>query len=167
MDGIVHVARLLKECGEIEGRKKFQKIVFILQCTGGPFKEQFGYLHFGPYSSQLKRELDLLAESDFVEESKFQAGDYKGFKYRPTKELKDFLRVVGDSNEPSWATLAKSMNKKSSLELEAISTILFLMQRGFANQRLQERFSKLKPSLSNLFEDALKQANKIVASSTS
>ena len=44
------ILELVNKCGKIEGRTKFQKIVYILQNLGVPFEEKFTYHYFGPYS---------------------------------------------------------------------------------------------------------------------
>jgi len=45
--------------------------------------------------------------------------------------------------------------------LEAMSTICFLQQRGFADVRLRQRFGELKPSLVDQYERALGELDRI------
>lgn len=57
--------------GRVEGRKHFQKAVFLLQ---EQFKIEFDY-HFipylyGPYSSQLQNDLDILARTGYLKATK-------------------------------------------------------------------------------------------------
>lgn len=55
----------------IEGRKQFQKAVFLLQ---EQFKIEFSYPFipylYGPYSSQLQIDIDNLARTDYLKASK-------------------------------------------------------------------------------------------------
>ena len=164
MDGIVNVAILIHVCGQVEGRKKLQKMVYILQAKGYPFREQFSYHHYGPYSSQLKREIDLLVreDSEVVSEDADQTGPYSAFKYSAGNKMESFLKIGGATSEPEWASLAKELNKKCAQELEAISTVLFLRDRGFADKRLEDRFRQLKPDLASDFDATRTEAERLV-----
>jgi len=70
MEGLVQLAKLVHTCGTIEGRKKLQKLVHLLQSTGcGGFTQEFGYLHYGPYSPQLREEVEQLERLGLVKET--------------------------------------------------------------------------------------------------
>lgn len=163
MDLLLNVALLVRACGEIKGRKKLQKIVYILQEAGGPFRERFGMLHYGPYSSELKSELDLLVDDNnrLIAEEKVQEA-YETYVYSPGEKLDELLTSVEATPEPSWAKTARDLNKRSAQMLEAVSTILFLQRRGFDSDRIEERFKKIKPQLAALFDEAQKLAAKYV-----
>ena len=47
---------------KIDGRTKFQKIVYILKNNGVNFEEQFKYHYFGPYSPELQLEIEELID---------------------------------------------------------------------------------------------------------
>jgi len=159
MDPLLNVALLVRECGKIEGRKKLQKIVHILQESGAPFRERFGMLHYGPYSSELKRELDLLVneKNSLITETEIQK-EYKTYVYSPGEKLGELLKNVGKTAEPSWAQTAQNLNDLSAQTLEAMSTILFLQKRGFHDNHLEDRFNKIKPQLASRYDEALKLA---------
>lgn len=167
MDGIVNVAMLIRVCGHVEGRKKLQKMVYILQAMDYPFREQFSYHHYGPYSSQLKREIDLLVreDSEVVSEDEAQAGAYPVYKYSAGNKMESFLQAGGATSEPDWASLAKKLNEKGAQDLEAISTVLFLRDRGFADKRLEDRFKQLKPDLASGFDATRTEAERLVPGS--
>lgn len=158
MKNLVAIAQLVRTCGTIEGRVKLQKIVHILQQVGHPFKEEFGYLHHGPYSSELKREINQLVNWSLVTEQEIQIKDYTQFSYSADDKLDELLADLDAHDEPEWAKLAKELNGKTSRDLEGISTIMFLRRRGFAGERLQQRFAKLKPNLENRFDAYLGEA---------
>lgn len=161
MNGVVQVAVLIKACGRVDGRVKLQKIVHILQQVGFPFKEHFGYLHHGPYSSELKGEIDQLVDFNLVQEEEKQAGEYKQYVYMPGGDLDGLLRHFGGDGVPAWGELAKRLNAKQSKDLEAISTIMFLQSREFDGERLRERFLQLKPHLADRLDPCLAEANEL------
>lgn len=153
MNTTMNIARLLVVCKKIEGRKKLQKIVHILQSCGhgGDFPHQFGYLHYGPYSHDVKADIDRLVQDSngLVDETPGVAGvSFPTFVYSPKPELE----AAFSSSEPAlWASLALVLNKKSPQDLEAISTIIFLRRSGVAESSLKERFYQLKPMLIEQF----------------
>ena len=156
MDSIVQVAQLVLVCEKIEGRVKVQKIVHILQEAGNSgFSQDYGYLHHGPYSSALARELDQLKEGGYIDESEKRVGDYTRHVYQPTEHLRGVGKDLWDESDPPWKELADKLNTKLSNELEAISTIMYLRRKNFTGDRLKDRFSELKPHLKEKFETCL------------
>lgn len=56
---------------KIEGRKRFQKIIFLLQEQFGiKFGYRFTAYLYGPYSSQLQNDIDLLVQMNYLKASK-------------------------------------------------------------------------------------------------
>lgn len=151
------LTQLLHELVEIDGRKKFQKIVHLLKSAGAPFDERFEYALFGPYSATLRAEIDSLCEHGyFVENSSgssysFTAGD----RFQAIVE-EDFLKA-----SPDWAGFAKVLNEKSSSELEALSTVIFLMEHGYDESKIETKFSELKAHLIKHFGWARTAADQI------
>jgi hypothetical protein len=128
------------------------------------FPHHFGYLHYGPYSHEVKADLDRLVDPSrqLVTEEQSVAGvGFQTFVYRPKPELK----AAFQTHDSPWAQLAQELNKRTPQELEAISTILFLRRCGVAESSLEERFHQLKPMLighfcpARLFTDNLPVAN--------
>ncbi|MFN0010401.1 MAG: hypothetical protein ACKVS8_02025 [Phycisphaerales bacterium] len=157
MNSALNIAKLLVICEQIEGRKKLQKLVHILQSTGHErdFPQQFGYLHYGPYSHGVKADIDLLVDPDgpLASETEEVSGmGHKTFVYRPSPELVEALSAPG---EPAWADKAKRLNQKTAQETEAMSTILFLKRSGVAEEALAARFKQLKPALADRYATAL------------
>ena len=57
--------------GKIEGRKRFQKTVFLLQEQFGiEFSYRFTSYLYGPYSSQLQNDIDVLTRTGYLKASK-------------------------------------------------------------------------------------------------
>lgn len=63
------VAELIRQAGGINGRRKLQKIVYILQKLGVPFYETYHFQVHGPYSEELSLQLEELCDFGFLNES--------------------------------------------------------------------------------------------------
>lgn len=56
---------------KVEGRKRFQKIIFLLQEEHGiEFGYRFSSYLYGPYSAQLQNDIDMLARMGYLKASK-------------------------------------------------------------------------------------------------
>ncbi len=155
MNAILNLAKLIAVCNGVDGRKKVQKIVHLLQHAGyrKEFPYEFGYLHFGPYSHAVKHDLDLLTQEKAVHEEQLNVGGHTAYRYRVDPGIVDGLRrVVPDSG---WNQHAERLNTYSPQLLEAASTIAFLREHGIGDDQLQSRFKDLKPSLTTNYDKAL------------
>lgn len=158
MNTVIIIGQLLKTVGAVEGRKKFQKIVHILQHFGAPFNLRFGYLHYGPFSSELQSQLDVYETEDLVKEEPCTAGNFRTSRFTPQPKLLALVDRVAGSAVFGFAALAKELNQKTAQELEAISTIFYLQSQGKADSALQEAFCSLKPKFASVFEERLTAA---------
>jgi len=150
---------LIQELGQIEGRKKFQKIVHILQCAGAPFDERFEFAQFGPFSSTLKAEIDCLGAFGILEE------ESKGntFVFSKGERFSDVESAGLWNGSPNWSGFAQALNGKSARELEALSTTLYLLDRGYNGEALETKFGELKAHLIEFFVRVKMQAEAICA----
>src|SRR5690606_1826251 len=155
MNSILQIGQLLEAVGHVEGRKKLQKMVHILQHFGAPFGFRYGYLHFGPYSSELQTQLEVFEEEELIEETPVQ-GYYRTSKFEAKPRLKDLVARITGGTEPSWKELAVILGQKSGPELEAISTIIYLRQGGKFGEALKRSFADLKPNLAPHFDSRLR-----------
>ncbi len=154
MDGMLEVLRLIAALGEVKGRKKIQKIVHILKACGHDFPHYYGYLHYGPYSSDLASEVGILVSGGLVNEA--GGGKYDPYVYTPTEASKALLQELNVSTSPEWSGFARDLNEKDANYLEAVSTILYLQANGFRGENLRERFIALKPHLEDKYASATK-----------
>ena len=154
---------LLAVCGEVVGRKKLQKIVHILKESSHPFEYRYGFHFHGPFSAELKGEIDLLVAEDMVRENEGVAGSglYLQYSYCVSARGKEFLNQHPAAEVSRWSDLATHLNKKSAQELEAISTIIFLLGHGTSEADVKERFISLKPQLLSLFDSAFAEAGQL------
>lgn len=156
MSRTIELLRLIKTCGKIEGRKKIQKIVHILKEYGQPFSYRYGFHFHGPFSAELKAEIDLLVSEKLVveEESSTGSASYRQYIYSSTPFLEDILKDLNKLEEPIWSGLARTLNDKSPQELEAISTLIYLARNGVSHNEIQARFEQLKPHLAGYYSSS-------------
>ncbi len=143
---IVRIGLLLKKVEAIETRKKFQKIVHILQVMGAPFPESYDFHHYGAYSAELRNELDAFKDEELIIEPEIQ-GQFTSFTVKPTDKLLGLLGQLSPSEDEAWLDWAFELNRKSPRELEGISTLLYLHQRVWPQASWRDKFGELKPHL--------------------
>lgn len=160
MHPIVPLLQLLHVVGRIEGRKRLQKMVHILQELGFPFQERFQYSFYGMYSLQLKAEVDVLKEEGLVAETSAGNGS---FAVAGTAGLNDLLGRFDLVDEPVWAGQAQYLNSLSPIVLEGISTILYLRHTESDEEVVRERLLTLKPHLQSVVDECFREADALSA----
>jgi uncharacterized protein YwgA len=171
MDRSFTLLHLVSVCGQISGRKKLQKIVHILKEAGHPFDFHYRYHFHGPFSAELKGDIDALTNEGLLEEKAESAAssEFTTYSFSVCDRGLELLDDVFDTDDidPPWATLANEMNQKSPRELEAISTLIFLYRQGRDDDQVREKFLSLKPHLERLYNPALQSAKQIIGEQAS
>lgn len=158
MHPIVPLLQLLNVVGRIEGRKRLQKMVHILQELGFGFQERFQYSFYGMYSLQLKAEVDVLKEEGLIAE---MPGGNGSFVVEGTGGLNELLSRFDLLEEPAWADRARQLNSLSPTVLEGISTILYLRHTESDEEVVLERLLTLKPHLQPVVDECFSEANRL------
>ncbi len=139
---------LLNIVGEVKGRKKLQKIIFILQQKGADFQENFIFHYYGPFSYDLQFEIDDLVESGLINET----GNVN-FTYRLNESRSSTL----DRNDSlyTYESLIQKLNSQSSPLLELVATIYYLKANGYNDdEKIVKKVKVLKPNLIKHKKDA-------------
>ena len=68
---------LLDYYGEISGRTRIQKMMYLTNLIGWNAVKDYHFYQYGPYSSWLKRALDLYVKRNLIEEKQEQLDDEK------------------------------------------------------------------------------------------
>jgi len=137
---------LLNIAGEVKGRKKFQKIIFILQQKGADFKENFFFHYYGPFSYDLQFEIDDLVESGLINES----GNVN-FTYTLNESISSTLDI--NNSIYSYASLIHKLNSQPSPLLELVATMCYLKVNGYNdNEKIEKKVKFLKPNLVNRYK---------------
>jgi hypothetical protein len=140
---------VIKVAGEITGRKKLQKIIYILKNLGSDFDEKFSFHYYGPYSFDLQFEInDLVANQFLIEEKENFTYNYK---------CPDNFAITSLDNEvQKKKDLIDSLNKYTPQELELVASIFFLKEYGHNDMDyFRKKLKNLKPNLADQIEKAI------------
>ncbi|MFC7391913.1 YwgA family protein [Scopulibacillus cellulosilyticus] len=129
---------LLNLAGEVVGRKKLQKIVYILKKLDYPFQEKYQFHFYGPYSEELTLRIEELCNLGFISEVKESKGGYHQYRYSLTGKGGDFLSHY-QIDMPKLQEFIADLNGQNSKFLELVSTILY-----FENLSKEEIINKVK-----------------------
>lgn len=160
MHPIVPLLQLLNVVGRIEGRKRLQKMVHILQELGAGFPESFQYSFYGMYSLQLKSEIDVLKEECLAKELRLPNAS---FAVERTDDLENLLKNFELNVEPSWAGRARYLNSLTPVVLEGVSTIFYLRKTETDETAVRNRLLTLKPHLQSSVDRCFEEARAVTA----
>ncbi|MFW5700500.1 MAG: hypothetical protein ACOCWM_02325 [Cyclobacteriaceae bacterium] len=144
---------LVEQAGTIEGRTKFQKIVYILKSKGINFNENFRYHYFGPYSADLHLEIEELTDRNMLIEKQSNPYIYK---------LNPSLSADRDPDILGKKELIDYLNSKDSRVLELTSTIFYLEQGGISDKSIiKKKLAALKPHLKEFIDKSFNLRDEI------
>lgn len=163
LESSLAVARLVGSLEKIEGRKRLQKIVHLLKSKGYPeFDQEFSLHYYGPFSRQLAAQIDFLRQIELIEE--LEDDPIAAYAYVPVrvvvegKEVSALDALDDEQDEPSWGSVAESLNKQDTSFLEALSTVVYLHKIRWKGERLQQEFCRIKPNLAGKFQEVANYA---------
>mgnify|MGYP001238894124 FL=1 len=141
-------------CGEIIGRKKLQKMIYIAKKMSFPFQDKFHFHFYGPYSEELTLRVEELCNMGFVHEEKEKKGGYYQYRYTVTKEGNDFLKLY-EEEIPKLKECVLHMNEQSARFLELVSTVLYFDH--LSKEEVKEKIFTLKKK-QNYTEEEIEKA---------
>ncbi|MFD2922876.1 YwgA family protein [Halobacillus naozhouensis] len=109
---------------DIVGRKKLQKMIYILKKCDIPFEERYEFHFYGPYSEELTLRIEEMCNLGFISETKEEKKNYYQYRYRMTEAGHDFLKH-SNVHLPPFNEHIREMAAQSSRFLELVSTMLF------------------------------------------
>lgn len=127
--------------GEIVGRKKLQKMIYIAKRLSFPFQEKFQFHFYGPYSEELTLRIEELSNMGFIHEVKEDKGGYIQYRYSLTDSGIEFLQDSHIQMENLQPCLQR-MNLQSARFLELVSTVLYF--DALPKQEVKEKIAVLK-----------------------
>ncbi|WP_174616440.1 YwgA family protein [Virgibacillus ihumii] len=127
---------------DISGRKKMQKMIYILQQCHVPFEEKYQFHFYGPYSEELSLRVEELCNLGFIAEEKEDRSNYFQYNYTITDDGKAFLNQFM-MDMPDMARQVVLLKEKSSRFLELVSTMLFF--NDLPHVQLIEKIHTVKP----------------------
>jgi len=118
------IVQFITLAGEVTGRKKLQKMVYIAKKMNFPFQEKYEFHMYGPYSEELTLRVEELCNMAFLSEKMEDKGSYVQYTYACTEEGSQFLSTK-TSHHPKLDQCIERLNGKSSRFLEMVSTLLY------------------------------------------
>jgi hypothetical protein len=119
-DPHVIAARIVQDAGgELVGRTRLQKVAYLTQLAGFGDEFDFEYHHYGPFSEDLARGMEIAAAFGQVQEQEYQAewgGRYSVYR----------LRQQIPPADPSRAAFVQRAKQVGAIELELAATAAFL-----------------------------------------
>ena len=134
--------KLFEKANRIEGRKKLQKTVHLLQMAGVPFGMDFKYHYYGPYSAELQSYIDVLVDYGMLRED--NQGDT--YIYEMTDKGKEFMQKYRETVGNDFSLPTESVERVLSYPattLELASTIGYLISLGYTMDVASKPCSRL------------------------
>lgn len=157
----IPLLQLFRVLRTVEGRKRLQKTVHILQALGvAPFQEKFEYSHFGMYSAQLRREVERLAAEELITESSSSNAGATTYTIEKTSYLDELLQDL-TIPEPEWAPIAQNLSRLKTSVLEGVSTLLFIENRVPGKIQSREKLLLLKPHLADVVDECFRKLEEL------
>ncbi|MDM5210107.1 YwgA family protein [Peribacillus sp. NJ4] len=119
-----NIINAISTAGEISGRKKLQKIVYIAKKLSFPFHEKFQFHFYGPYSEELTLRIEELCEMGYLNEVREKKAGYYQYCYSITDAGQDFLSIQ-EVEMPALEACLLDMNEQNARFLELVSTVLY------------------------------------------
>lgn len=123
-DRHLRAARIVREAGgELVGRTRLQKVVYLAQLAGFGDEFDFEYRHYGPFSEDLATAMEIAAGLGVVQEEEKRA-DWGGWYsiYKATEQTPAPAR-------PDRSAFIAAAARLGAIELELAATAAFLYAR--------------------------------------
>ena len=153
--------------GEISGRKKMQKIIYIAKKLSFPFDEKFQFHFYGPYSEELTLRIEELCEMGYLHEEKEKKSGYWQYCYSISEAGEDFLQLY-TVDVPNLKGCLEDMNGQNARFLELVSTVLYFdtLEKHEVIEKVQTLKSQQKYTLEEIddayrYIEALKEKSKL------
>lgn len=134
--------RFFEETDQVIGRKKLQKMIYILQVCGFPFEEKYHFHFYGPYSEELSLRMEELCNLGFIEENKEDKGNYTQYTYDVTSEGVDFSHQF-ELAMPDFSEHAQLLQAESSRFLELVATMVYF--HDLSKDMVEKKVRDVKP----------------------
>ncbi|GAA0451551.1 YwgA family protein [Alkalibacillus silvisoli] len=145
---------LFEQAKEVVGRKRLQKMVYILKKCGFAFSERYSFHFYGPYSEELSTRIEELCNLGFLDEEREKEKGYYQYRYHLTDRGVGFLDHSGV--EPSdMSHVIQKMDDHSSKFLELVATMLYF--DNFSKEEIEDKVKTVK-SQQNYTESDFEEA---------
>ncbi|MEX5214546.1 MAG: hypothetical protein NW703_10320 [Nitrospiraceae bacterium] len=143
--------------GRVEGRKRLQKLVHLLQLSGADVSAEFEILHYGPFSTELASTVDDLTYEGKIKEDVEPVGVYGTYQY--VYRLGDPSTFIPELQDIDRA-LVRRLDEASTVVLEIASTIGFFESSGSDRKDALLQTKEIKPK--KAIDSVLQEASKVL-----
>ena len=133
--------KVISSAGEIIGRKKLQKMIYIAKKVNLPFYEKYNFHFYGPYSEELTLRIEELCNLGFINEVHEKKGGYFQYRYSLTEAGQEFLGHY-ELDLPPLEDFMLDLNEQNSRFLELVSTVLYF--EGLEKDEVKDKVFTLK-----------------------
>lgn len=133
--------KVISSAGEIIGRKKLQKMIYIAKKVNLPFYEKYNFHFYGPYSEELTLRIEELCNLGFINEVHEKKGGYFQYRYSLTDAGQAFLGHY-ELDLPPLKDFMLDLNEQNSRFLELVSTVLYF--EGLEKDEVKDKVFTLK-----------------------
>ncbi|AZV45473.1 MULTISPECIES: YwgA family protein [Peribacillus] len=147
------IINAISVAGEISGRKKLQKIVYIAKKLSFPFQEKYQFHFYGPYSEELTLRIEELCNMGYLNEVREKRAGYYQYCYSITEAGRGFLSMQ-EVEMPMLEECLLDMNEQNARFLELVSTVLFFdtLEKDEVIEKIFTLKSKQKYTLEEIDE---------------
>lgn len=135
------IMRAFSAAGEIIGRKKLQKMIYIAKKIDYPFYEKYNFHFYGPYSEELTLRVEELCNLGFLNEVKEKKGGYYQYRYSLTDTGEQFMNHY-QLDIPPLEECMQNLNGQNARFLELVSTVLYF--EGLEKDEVKDKVFTLK-----------------------
>jgi uncharacterized protein YwgA len=123
----LQLATLLSWAGDsgFKGRKRMQKVVYLLQHAGCPLDCRYTLHFYGPYSRDVAAACDEMVAGGLIVEKGGPADAQKSYIYQLAPRTRELLKEMTDPQMADYESLGKDLLRVDLWELELASTILY------------------------------------------
>lgn len=154
LDNHAKLLYFFSKAKQVTGRKKLQKMIYILQQCRVPFEEKYQFHFYGPYSEELTLRVEELCNLNFLNEEKEEKSNYHQYHYSITEDGATFLKQF-EVNIPGIEDRISVLQDCSARFLELVSTVLYFSY--LPREEIIDKVHTVKPKL-KYTEEEMKEA---------
>jgi uncharacterized protein YwgA len=164
-----YLLKLIDSVPELEGRKRLQKLMYLMKYAGFPIEVRYSWHYYGPYSADLALQIDSLVDSGLLKEEDMVLGyRYKTSEagktalaqvegYRGNRKIRQFVSA--------WLDDFKSFSTYKVSDLEKASSVLYWKEWGKREDDAIRTTESLKGKLTACVLKITKDVSRLKASS--
>lgn len=127
---------------EVRGKKRLQKLAYLLKEAGVECVAEFDLRDYGPFSVEIAQAAEYLAILDYIDQEEISVG-------APQRFMTVYKLNSENFNKNMLKNYEKTLNyidKYDTISLEIAATIRFFESKGLDSKESIERTKEMKPN---------------------